>query len=332
MVHVDGVGRLGPWAPDSSRVLADDGQTFRVVDRSCCGAINIVAQDAGWVSSSSIAALVGSVDEGHVRLYDLAGTETSQIDDTFESVVFGPGTGDFAGIVPLVGSDPTSLTYRIWDQGTMSDPLPGEPLAWSADGSQLVVLKPTETGKVVDLGTLSIVDKSGHELLAIPNWVATTWAPYVFSPDGRYLAACLQPADALRTAPEIHVIDLKSGTVSGNVGQNCIDFGTTWGPDSNLFVSDATGRPPVVWTRQGTSRLETTYGWATPALNGNLALWSDGMDNTTVELRVGDTSVKYPMPQLHSVTWSPDGRTLAAISRLADVGMGLTLIPATGVP
>ena len=321
------MGRLGPWAPDSSRVLGDDGQTVHVVDRSCCGEFTIEAQDAGWVSASSIAALVSSAPgNGRVRLYDLEGTETSRIDGTFESVVFGPGTGVFAGIVPLTGDDPTSRTYTIWDQGTMSDQLPGEPLAWSADGSTLAVLRPTETAKVVDVGTLSNVDKSGRQRLDVPNWLATTWAPYVFSPDGQYLAACLQPADALRAPPEIHVIDLSSGTVSDNVGKVCLDFGTAWGPDSTLYVSDATG-PPVVWTRQGMSRLDTTFGWATPALNGNLALWSDGTDNSAVELRAGDTMVDYQLPQLRSVTWSPDGATVAAISAPVGGSEGLTLIP-----
>jgi Tol biopolymer transport system component len=241
--------------------------------------------------------------------------------------VFGPGTGVLAGIVPLTGDDPTIRTYTIWDQGTMSDQLPGEPLAWSADGSKLAVLKPTETIKVVDLGTLSIVDKSGRELLDVPNWVATTWAPYVFSPDGAYIAACLQPADGPRTTPEIHVVDLNSGNVSSCVGKNCIDFGATWGQDSHLFVSDATGRAPVVWTPQGISRLDTTFGWATPALNGNLALWSDGTDNSSVELRAGDSMVDYQLPQLRNVTWSPDGATVAAISAPVGGSEGLTLIP-----
>jgi len=93
-------------------------------------------------------------------------------------------------------------------------------------------------------------------------------------------------------------------------------------------VSHAIGRPPVVWAPRGGSRRHD-FGWATPALNGNLALWSDGTDNTAIEIRAGDSIEEYQMPQLRSVTWSPDGATVAAISAPSgDASIGLTLFPA----
>lgn len=327
-VHIAGVSRLDGWSPDSLHLLADDDGTVLVVDPASGAFHRIDAVDAGWIDASTIAGLAySSPGVGSLSLYGLDAVETMHIQGDFETAIFAPGTGRFAAVSSVPDIDATPPTYRVWDGLAMSEARPGEPLAWSADGSKLAILANTTPAKIGNDGTLSIVDVWGQTLLDVPGWIAGTHEPYVFSPDGAYLAACVQPSDDLHVVPDVHVVDSTTGAVSDSVGENgCFDYAVGWGPDSSLFVSEI-GGSPVVWTPRGTSRLGTSFDWATPALNGNLAFWTDGRDDSTLKLRVGDATAVYALPGLRNVTWSPDGNTVAAISMDVEAGTGLTLIP-----
>ena len=321
LVQVPGVLALDPqpWAPDGQHLMVVNARDLEeVVDATGMNPVTIPAysNDAGWIDSSTIVALVRDSQTtltGHVSLYDVSGRVTAQIDGDFEEVVASPGNDLFVAVAA------GGQSYKVWDKGVLSDWRQGNPLSWSADGSELALLTEKETAAGQDggpEGPLTIVDRARNTAAQILDWFGEEYGnDYLFSSDGRYLAGCL--SDSLDQRPTIiRAIDLASGTVSGPIGTGCVWNGIGWGPADKLYVSDLVS--PQVWTPEsgatdlGLSR--TTF--VAPALNGSLAIWSDG--GSSLKLRIADQNQTRHFQGFQFVRWSPDGQKIAFLTQATD--------------
>ena len=323
------------WAPDGHHLVVDRSDGPHVIDASGSEVLNIDASDTGWLNASTLALLGQSgpgLATGQVRFVDLTGAETGRLGGDFEYIHVSPGNDLLAAVGPPTDTRQGD-TYKVWDHGVLSDWRTGEPLAWSADGSLLAVLIPNfnvsagggsgttlgtavEAGDPGDQGTIAIVDRTGREILHVADWVASTFEDVLaFSPDDRYLAACLQDANDLRSEPTIRVIDVQTGSVSEALPNGCDYRGTGWTDGPSLYISDGI-KPPHVWTPgDGIKSLGITdHDLVTPSLDGNLAVWSDGIPKSMLELRIGGSVERYALPGLTEVHWSLDGAAVAAIS------------------
>lgn len=338
----------GGWfAPDGQHLLVVEKDGVHIVDANGQHDVNTPAyngSEADWLDSTTIAVLVRASQTtaaGQISFYDPSGAVTGHIDGQFQSSLVSRGNDLLAAVGPPTDNTQGD-TYKVWDHGVLSDWRRGEPLAWSADGTMLAVLMPrlgglrpggsistlatvVTAGDPSDHGDLVIVDRQGDEVLKIPGLVASTFAPYVFSPDGRYLAACLSNLSGSGEA--MRVIDTQTGSGT-DVTQGCAD-GLGWSDEPRLYLSSALGSP-IAWTsNEGvTQTLLPDETSVAVAPNGDLVNWSNSPDAAIRVISGGVTNV-YPVDgDVESAGWSPDGQRIAVTSAGA-----LTIItPSTGSP
>lgn len=316
------------WAPDGEHMLFDKDGDVYVAGSDGSNQVQIPGS-AGyvtWIDATTLASLVGddpALAIGRVSFYDVLANRTGGVEPEFDRIITSLNGGVLAGSLPAAGNV-AERSYQVWINGSLSDPRPGEPLAWANDGSKLAVLMPTgpAPGAGGDQGTIALVDASGQTTAQVPGWIAVTFDVYRFSPDGRYLAACLAEPDKPMQAPAIHVIDTTDGSVSSSVGSDCRWNGVGWGAATTLYVSSEGSGSPVSWTPD-TGAESLSLGKqeiVSPALNGNLAVWSDTrLDGIT--LNVGGQQTTYPMPAITDVRWSPIGDRIAVVSQSSDSGV-----------
>ena len=314
--------RLDAWAPDGAHLIVDDTGGDHVLDASGNPLWGFDAQEVGWLDSTTIAA-AGTHGAGParetVRFYDLSGTETGSLPDVFESIVVAPDHRVFAGTYPATGDLAQGDRFSIWDGKTVSDPRVGNAQTWSPDGSRLAVLLPPWSPSKPGMdGRLAIVDRTGKQVFILDGWYGWTIGDYEFSPDGRYLAACLtQDRNDIELGA---VVDTQTGAVT-DLGGSCTAF--TWSDGPVLYApGNPTGGQWLRWTPAGGAVpmdgvASDDVVFAAP--NGNLAILSS-MNDSVLRLVVNgvveERTLPGPMwviPVAVSVSWRPDGQALAVV-------------------
>ena len=317
---------LGDWAPDSTHLLVDDVGGGDVLDAAGVELWGFDAWETGWLGPTTIGA-AGKSGPGAaletVRLYDLSGSQTGEISTVFESVVYGGGHDVFAGTYPGNGDFAQGGTFSIWNGATVSPPQAGNALAWSADGTRLAILLPPWTNEKVAMdGRLAIVDGTGKQVFALDGWYGSTLGDYKFSPDGRYLTACLT-----RDTNQIEqgaVVDTETAQVTV-LGGAC--SGLAWTNDPAVYApSTGLGEKWLRWTpADGAARIPNVSSDAVvfAAPNGNIATWSSAQP-AMLDLVVNSVSEQRQLPGplpgdyvIPYVSWRPDGQALAVVYSLS---------------
>jgi hypothetical protein len=286
------------------------------------------ARETGWLGPNTVAAAgksgAGAAIET-VRMYDLSGNQTGEVSTVFESAVYGGANKVFAGVYPATDDNAQGTTFSIWNGTAVSAPQGGNAQAWSEDGSQLAVLLPPFTNeKVLMDGRLAIVDETGKQVFHLDGWYGSTLGDYEFSPDARYLAACLtQDTNDIEQGA---VVDTVTGDVSV-LGGAC--GGLAWTDEPALYApSTGLGKRWVRWTPGGATELvpgAEPQDVVVAAPNGNLAIAATSRPDV-LELVVNGVSEERqlpgPLPEnggylVPYASWRPDGKALAVVYSLS---------------
>jgi WD40 repeat protein len=299
---------FGGWAPDGQHIVLALPE-FHVFDLLGNDLGTIPAFSLAWAGNDQLAGFGDfstPVGLGQIRLFDIHGNQIGAVPTEFDDVRFAPGTPILAGIEPASGNNSVATKYRIWDGQNLSSPLAGVALRWAPDGSELAVLvSPTNGGQE---GTLAVVDVTGKEILRVPGWTGDFRNPVAFSHDGLYLAACRDSSPT--QYPQIHVVDLATGSVSDSLG-NCGSF--SWTASDALYASTWGGSLPRMWTPSaGVMDAHIPGTTAVASSDGNVAYFSS---DPTVHIQAGGVTRDYTFPgPIEGLSWSPDGSTLAVVS------------------
>ena len=320
--------RLDNWSPDGAHLIVDDTSGHHVLDASGSPLWGFPAWDVGWLDSSTIAAAgtggAGAARET-VRIYDITGKQVGADPTVFESLTFAPDHHLFAGVYPATGDLAQGERFSIWDGTTVSAAQAGNPLVWSRDASRLAILLPpwSPAGPGMD-GRLAIVDAAGNRTFTLDGWFGTTIGDYEFSPDRRYLAACLAKS---RSEIELGtVVDTQTGHVT-ELGGNCA---FTWSEEAALYApANPDAHEWLRWMPTGGGvPIDGVPADAAviAAPNGNLAIWSES-DSSALRLIVNGKAEERRLPGgiwgYQYVLWRPDGQALAVVyARSGSVGMG----------
>ena len=268
------------WSPDGQHLLvrtttARTAQGIAVFDLGGIESATVAFREGYWTSGTSFAGFGPSTADsviGHVRFFDLKGTQTGDVPADFEAVRFAPGSPVLAGTLPGGSDSAIGTTYRVWNGSGLSKVRQGVPLSWTADASLLAVLMPLQGGGYGGSGldgTLAVVDAAGATQFEVPGWVGDAYGVATFSPDGSYLAACLAAADG-SDPPQVRVINVQAKSISSSAGQCGI---VSWSASNSLLTSDGS---PTLWTPTA-GATDAGLGdqtFATISSDGKIASWS----------------------------------------------------------
>lgn len=320
-------------------VLVTDKQSNGTVEVFTAAGTNVAAytgQGFGWVNGALLAVFtpsVGSVN-GRVTLHwadgSTNGVPVPLIPGTWGGVL-GNGHGSLV-LNSAVPQGPYAFGhFQVWSSGSLGPLITafGTPMAWSPDGSQLVmershdtVIHPTgivlaDTGSQdADLYVLRF--PGGHPLARFPSGLVVD-SPAYFSRDGRYLTANESQLDPHGSGPMI--VDLVTGVVL-RLGLDATVLG--WTPDDRVVML-ATDERTVLWGPDG----ELTG----PSLPPGAAAYGPTMSDiaqanpstdATPRLTVtsSDGTLTVPMlvspPPSTAVVWTTDGRAVFVDSGSTD--------------
>ena len=307
----DALASFYGWSPDGKHFIATTSRGLGIFDLSGAQVASIAAPGGYWISSNSVAAMGPGI--GHVRFYDLSGTKTGEIPADFVGLEVAADAGVFAAIRPATGSNAIGTTYRVWDGEALSKVRDGVPVAWSPDASKLAVLVPLHgpgNGPPGLLGNLSVVDNSGMTLFELTDWTSDAHAPFGFSPDGRYLAACFE--DTGGGLPTMRVVDMETEFVSDSAGTCGY---ASWTADDTLY-SSILSEGTHTWTP---SHGVTDAGFppqtvAVASTDGKIASWSASSAGA-LRVTLNSETTEYRLSgKILYVYWSPAETTLVAVS------------------
>ena len=219
------------------------------------------------------------------------------------------------------------------------------PLDWSPDAGSILALR--DRNKAIELTLISTADGSVRVLRSMASaWYMLTSAS--FSPDGRFVAFSFVREDS---PPNIDVFLMTADGRNEAVvaGHPAEDELLGWTPDgrSLVFLSDRSGTWDI-WSvhitggkQQGEAELlKKNFGWDSEVLgfapDGSLyyqTYTSVGrLYNAEVDLETGKVleppapvTTRYTSPP-NMLRWSPDGRSLAYISRSGRIGPGNNIL------
>lgn len=258
-----------------SMQLSPDGKLVAVLvwDKQSNGTVEVftvegakvaayVGQGFGWVDAGVLAVLRPGADgvDGPVTLhavYATNGVLPPSLPGTWAGVL-GNGHGSLVLNSALPQGAYAGDHFQVWTNGTLGPLITtyGTPMAWSPDGTLLVleqsrntVVRPTgivlaDTGSYeAELHVLRF--PGGRPLPGFPSGLIVG-SPAYFSPDGRYLAADGTPTDS-RSQGAI-IVDLTTGAVR-SLGLFVPVLG--WTPDDRVVVL-TTNEHALLWGPDGT--------------------------------------------------------------------------------
>jgi len=317
------------WAPDGRHFLLA-GNRVDVFDSD--GSLVRSTADAGigtWLENTTYATgLVcgGSLVGTTVTVHGLDGSSKTLPRRYDSTSTLGSGHALLA-LAPMgqPGNDPT--TTIIWNGSTLSAPLSGRPLAWSPDGSMLLVTKGSLQGgstggqALIGVSLLSAPDMSIHvslgELRIDPRYSV------VFSSDGHSIALpCALLSSGGLCSPM--VLDTQTGGAA-KVTDWMPASPLSWLPNGHLLVGPAPDGDHAFqeWSPAGLKPSTVgAAGWANASTQGGIVTGTApaGEGGTTrVDWTNGAASTN--LPSARDAYWSPDGSRV-----LLDPGAGGNLL------
>jgi len=214
-----------------------------------------------------------------------------------------------------------------------------QPLDWSPDGSAILALR--ERGSAMELVRVSTADGSARVLLSDPGgWGSSQRAR--FSPDGRFVAVSLV-RDAGTTRSDVVVLSAGGGNTTVVAGHPAEDLLLAWTPDGSalVFLSDRSGTWDIWRVRVAAGKqqgapelLKRDFGgdsdvlglapdgvlyYKTQTFTGHLFTGALDLESGRVVGPPQPVTTRYTSPPVQP-TWSPDGKSLAYISRWGTIG------------
>jgi hypothetical protein len=335
------------WSPDGKHVLyAGQGwelldQSGRVLAESSTAYPNMGDEySATWLDSNRYAMFHHDAGDANGAV-TICGLDGSAVDlpGTYDAGMVANGQGALA--VTLAGSY-TAPNFAIWADGSLSNVMPGFPLRWSPDGSDLLIA----TSSAQDPG--SMADGAWWQTVAIvsyPSLQQTTTFEGIqmvtnfdkgrslntfvsFSPDGRSIASSWTRRQDAPNSGGAAILDVATGRTTfmpDKLGPIC------WLPDSRLLVRPMTATPGPLQEWDGSSLSPSDLPPTTLSVSPTGALAVDLSANGQSLVRFvvdGRTIVdlKENVWGFGEIDWSPDGSHLVLIGQPADVGYALSLI------
>ena len=317
VVHIaqpEGLDRV-EWSPDSRHFLLAGTTGVELFDSSGRPVSSIAgAVNATWIDSSTYATESDCQNAGTVTVHSIAEASATTLPYTYDStVLLGSGHGALAMSPRLPDSAADPTTTVVWDGSKLSLPVPGRPLAWSPDGTRLLVTK----GDIGGGGGAGAPAAIHVQLLSFPDLkVVTSFGDLtldprydpLFSPDGRSIAIYCGPLTATGCSP--YVFDAVTGK-----GTKVIEgepSSLSWLPNGHLLVGPPSG------TTGGFSEWDGAMLVASPLPHGSWAVACPAGGVVVESAPAGDvggtSSVGWPngsstagLPGAAAIYWAPDG-------------------------
>lgn len=283
-----GPGATAAYSPDGRYLATGDASgevgVWSVSDGQQVSSAQVDAPVRAIVWSPDGKAFTAATSEGRVSLFDPgAGREIQRFDqpDAVSALAYSPDSSRLAA-ASLDG------TTRIWDR---------------ASGSALVLMAGTQ---VVD----RFSPDGGNEFA---ESFAQTLA---FSPDGRQVAAA-------RTADNVaHVWDAQTGAELMRLQHDGVVLAVAFSPDGQYIATGSADGSSRIWNRDGVQVGRTTTDRSSPTFtvafspdSHYLAAGGFSFAAQVVAVPAGTDVLTLPLDDsAQSLTWSPDGRSVAAAS------------------
>jgi Tol biopolymer transport system component len=335
------------WSPDGKHVIyAGQGwelldQSGRVLAESSTEYPNMGdTYSATWLDSNRYALYHDDPGDTAGRV-TICGLDGSAVDlaGTYGGGMVANGRGALA--VTLAGSY-TAPNFAIWANGTLSKVVPGFPLRWSPDGSELLIA----TSSVQDPG--SMADGTWWQTVAVvsyPSLQQTTTFEGIqlvtnfgkgrsldsfvsFSPDGRSIASSWTRRQDVQNSGGAAILDVATGQAEfmpDKLGPIC------WLPDGRLLVRPMTATPGPLQEWDGISLSPSDLPPTTLSVSPTGALLVDlsANDQSLVRFVVDGRTIldlKENVWGFGEIDWSPDGSHLVLIGQPAGADYALSLI------
>jgi hypothetical protein len=231
-------------------------------------------------------------------------------DDVTAGALVGP-----TGAIAYDNGDVDAPTFRVWTSATTTKPRAGQPVAWSPDGSRLVVWLPAGPTPITgpeNLGHLALLAWPGLATVRELSGLLTTTQPPEFDASGQHLAFFAKG--------EIQVLDIASGTVNaaseGNTGSDAF----AWGSDGRLFWADASDDVVATPASGGSATTVGPGDTVTSSPDGSLVAYyfAQSTTQTTVRLLAPSTgrtsTIEAPGPIEPTLAIALGGQSVVLLS------------------
>jgi hypothetical protein len=297
------------WSPDARHILFSSAASVELFDDAGTVMTRVDgAVSAAWIDSNAFATATDCSDSasiGQVSIHRLGGGE-AVLDGQFDTTsLVGNGHGAVALSKRSLESPQSKPSFVVWAGGRTSRAIAGEPVAWSTDGSKLLVRASTAWGtpalpEIIPYPSLAI------DTSFVGGMIGPIGSTPVFSPDGRLIGLpCGIPSDVYYCTSM--VLEAAHGT---------------W---RAVTPAQADGLP-MSWLSNGHLLLQPNNQ---PAA-GSFREW-DGARVVPSKLPAGAWAVASPDGRLVAIGTSPDpasGSTLVVTA----TGASVTRLPSTGGP
>ncbi len=321
------------WSPDGAR-LSVELASGRVVVVGADGAqlADLAGEDVSWVDRETLAIRTSEPgrSDGPVSLVHVDGTRLQPwpVVQGATGLLVGP-----AGLAAILGEDMAGGWFRLLVGGMPGPQVKGrgEPVAFSGDGTRLVVVHAGAAAGAAALASTGSSEPGWIEILSVPG--LATVAAFPDAPidvRGRPVldhAGSRVAADGV--GAEIVAFDVEAGT-SRAVADTCCPGG--WLSTGRLVAS---GQPLVVIDLEAnaTRKLADEGWWSAVSSSDRIAAATGDNGQTLLVLRDDRLIATAGMPgTIDSLVWRPDGRMLALRVRSDDPLVRLYLLPVPDLP
>lgn len=202
--------------------------------------------------------------------------------------------------------------------------LSGEPVAWSSDGSKLLIIRQSRQGSAADQ-SLSVLNADGSETLLVDSGCAYCLSGGSFSPDGSEVVYANMTPDG--ASHGIYVVDAVGGTPRRLPAAGQDPGGAVFSPDGSRIAYFAGGgdHDNAIWLMNADGSGSHALLWDTPVMRNSRGPgylgWSRDGSHLVFGIAHGPWSIYVVRTDGSGLTrviahgihpeWSPDGSRIA---------------------